>query len=268
MGESRDAGFPVTTSGEAYAFGENAQGDLGIGSTKNQKTPMLVSTLSDVKQVAGGANHTLFLLDDGTVYGAGSNKQGQLGLGKVSQEKKPTRLPGLTGIVEISAGQDESYARNAEGTVWASGLNSHGQMCVGSSAHAITAFTALPLAGPASQISGGGDLNSDGTVAFMVEGVPYACGDDSHGQVGDGETEDKPTPVVMSELLEDEPVEVVEGGESVVFRSAPGEAYTLGNGELGALGNGGETSSFAPLPVQSDVLEVSSVARKVLVLQE
>lgn len=65
-----------------YAFGSNASGQLGIGSTEDASTPQVCrfpngSELPGVpvKIVAGG-NHTLLLLDDGVVYCTGAPRDG------------------------------------------------------------------------------------------------------------------------------------------------------------------------------------------------
>ena len=48
-------------------WGENRYGQLGDGTKTDRTTPVLVTDLSDVKQVSAGRSHTCALLNAGTV---------------------------------------------------------------------------------------------------------------------------------------------------------------------------------------------------------
>lgn len=82
---------------DGYTLGLN-----GITSYDNDKF-VVIPNLTDVKSIAVGGLHTLFLLKDGTVKGCGSNANGQLGVENYFQ-KFPTVIPGLTGVTQITAG--------------------------------------------------------------------------------------------------------------------------------------------------------------------
>lgn len=65
-----------------YAWGLNNWGQLGVGKEyDNTFKAVEISALRDknVKKIAGGDHHTLFLLEDGSVYGCGRNDDYQLG---------------------------------------------------------------------------------------------------------------------------------------------------------------------------------------------
>src|ERR1700730_17120766 len=79
----------------AYAWGNNYYGQLGNGSTEGPEkcntepcsaTPVGVKELSGVTAVAGGANHSLALLENGTVMGWGGNFYGELGNGETKEK--------------------------------------------------------------------------------------------------------------------------------------------------------------------------------------
>jgi alpha-tubulin suppressor-like RCC1 family protein len=72
------------SNGELYGWGMNSSGQLGIGNTNTQLSPVHVSRPIGVAAwtaIACGASHCLALADDGSLYGWGNNYQGQLGLG-------------------------------------------------------------------------------------------------------------------------------------------------------------------------------------------
>ena len=50
-----------------WAWGSGVSGQLGDGGTTNRTTPVQVSGLTGVRQIAAGGSHALALLADGTV---------------------------------------------------------------------------------------------------------------------------------------------------------------------------------------------------------
>jgi alpha-tubulin suppressor-like RCC1 family protein len=269
IGAARRTGYAISTTGQGYAWGENGEGDLCIGNNKLQRTPVAVPGITNAVAVMGGETHVLWLMANGTVEGCGNNKQGQLGLGeRVALESTPVEVPGITEAVEVASGERHSLVRTANGKVYGFGDNQHGQVCVGSRSKQIAVPTEINLPGPASDISAGGDLPGNGHSMILVGGVPYGCGDNASGQLGLGtmssQTARQNSPVVASELLPLGLTQVVALGEATVALSSTGEVYTLGSGEGFALGNGGEESSLAPLPVDSEAVEISGGGRNVI----
>lgn len=82
----------LASNGTVWAWGYNAYGQLGIGSTTNSSTPVQVSGLSNIVQVAAGNNHTLALARDGKLWVWGANGSGQLGDGSTLGELTPKNV--------------------------------------------------------------------------------------------------------------------------------------------------------------------------------
>src|SRR5688500_11976105 len=59
--------------GTVWSWGDNWYGQLGDNSTTQRSTPVQVSGLSGVIEVAAGGNFSLALKSDGTVWAWGSN---------------------------------------------------------------------------------------------------------------------------------------------------------------------------------------------------
>lgn len=107
-------------------WGSTIYGQLGLGGIEQETitTPTKNKFLSNtenshqVKQVACGVNHTLFLLDDGSVHSCGNNDYEQLGHG--GPRKKPEKVEGLEAdfIVQIAAGHSFSLALNKHGQLF------------------------------------------------------------------------------------------------------------------------------------------------------
>ena len=68
-----------------WSFGDNSNGQLGIGDLIDRVTPTQIPNLK-AKSVACGRNHTAIIDKKGNIWSFGNNFFGQLGLGP----KKPT----------------------------------------------------------------------------------------------------------------------------------------------------------------------------------
>jgi alpha-tubulin suppressor-like RCC1 family protein len=69
-----------------------------------------VGTLTGVAFVAGGRDHGLAVLGDGTVRAWGANTYGQLGDGTTTRRTSPVTVPGLSGVETVTAGRAYSAA--------------------------------------------------------------------------------------------------------------------------------------------------------------
>ena len=66
-----EGGIPfiaLKNDGTVWTWGWNEYGQLGDGTTIQRTTPIQVSGLTDVTQIAGGDYHTIAVKNDGTVW--------------------------------------------------------------------------------------------------------------------------------------------------------------------------------------------------------
>eukprot|EP00931_Biecheleriopsis_adriatica_P048535 TRINITY_DN28041_c0_g1_i1.p1 TRINITY_DN28041_c0_g1~~TRINITY_DN28041_c0_g1_i1.p1 ORF type:complete len:940 (-),score=156.95 TRINITY_DN28041_c0_g1_i1:27-2846(-) len=84
----------------AFTWGWGGHGQLGHGNKRNLSEPSAVLALhGDVKDVACGGAHTLFILDSeaasekGSIYACGRNDDGQLGVGTTDEADLPVAVP-------------------------------------------------------------------------------------------------------------------------------------------------------------------------------
>ena len=63
----------VTSTGAVYAWGYNANGQVGDASTTQRNAPTLLATLSEAVGVAAGDSHSLAWTSTGTLWAWGSN---------------------------------------------------------------------------------------------------------------------------------------------------------------------------------------------------
>ncbi len=102
----------LTSSGQVLAWGNNAYGQLGNGTTTNSSTPVAVSLPSGttVTAIAGGSYHSLALTSSGQVLAWGNNAQGELGNGTTTYSSTPIAVSAFPAAVAIAGGGYHSLA--------------------------------------------------------------------------------------------------------------------------------------------------------------
>ncbi len=130
VGAGEYSSFAVSTSGDLYVWGSNGSGQLGLNDLTNRLSPVL-SPLMDVRNVQGGANHTLILTEEGEVLTTGANNFGQLGTGDFLPRLTPTSIS-MSGGSDISAGQYTSLVLRDDRSVFGFGNNAENQLTASS----------------------------------------------------------------------------------------------------------------------------------------
>jgi len=256
----------LAEDGLVYAWGLNASGQLGDGTTVDRNVPTQVTGLSSIVAVSAGADHSvvandgtvfaghsLALASDGTVYAWGDNASGQVGDGTVVDRLTATQVPDLTGIVAISAGGNHSLAVAADGTVYAWGSNTYGEIGDGTTTDRLVPTKVPGLSGIVSV--GGGFGHS---LALSDTGVLYAWGLNNAGQLGDGTTTDRLQPVSVS--VPGNVVGISTGFFHTLAMTASGAVYAWGFNGLGQLGDGTTIDRSAPtlVPGLSGVVAIGA----------
>jgi alpha-tubulin suppressor-like RCC1 family protein len=114
------SGLALLEDGTVMAWGDNDSGELGDGTHTGPEecfpinfcstTPVAVSGLEHVTEIAGSDEHSLALLSDGTVMTWGMNWEGQLGNGTRESSDVPVAVLGLEDATAIAGGEEFSLA--------------------------------------------------------------------------------------------------------------------------------------------------------------
>jgi alpha-tubulin suppressor-like RCC1 family protein len=212
----------LLSNGTVDCWGDNDQGQLGIGTTTGpdtcpgapcSRTPVAVTGLTGVTaiSVGGGVGDgtACALLSNGTVDCWGNNQYGQLGNGTTASSSTPMAVTGLTGVVAISASENFTCALLSNGTVdcWGLGPGTTGpDQCMGCCGGASGgAAVSIPCSMTPVAVSG---LTR---VTAISAGLGYACallsggtvecwGDNAYGELGNGTTTSSSTPLAVTGL--------------------------------------------------------------------
>jgi alpha-tubulin suppressor-like RCC1 family protein len=255
-------GAANAATGVPYAWGDNALGQLGNGTTVDHLAPQPVNVPADVTAMEGGRGHVLALRAGGTVLAWGANGMGQIGDGTTTN--RPTAVPvsGLTGVVQVATGHYHSLALLADGSVRAWGFNSLGQLGDGTTTNR---RTPVPVSGLTQvvAVAGGRDMS----YALRADGTVWAWGQNTLGQLGDGTTTNRLTPVRVGSLTS---VVAIAGGRDhgLAVRS-DGTVWAWGHNGYGQVGDGTTTNRLMPVQVGgvSGVVDVTAGAHHSLALR-
>ena len=99
----------VDDVGQAYIWGRNEHGQLGLGDLRNRYNPTPFSVGEEDETVMGascGATHTMVFTDRGNVFSCGKNDAGQLGIGRMGSPSKTWQGVSVKSAVSVSCGRD------------------------------------------------------------------------------------------------------------------------------------------------------------------
>ena len=176
----------IKTDGTLWVWGQNSQGQLGLGNRTLYSSPKQVGSLTNWSKVAGGSQHTYAIKTDGTLWSWGYSPFGQLGHNNTTSYSSPVQVGSLTNWLEIAAGcYYHSLAIKTDGTLWAWGYNNNGQLGIGTSdpTYSPTQVGALTTW---AQIAGGDQFGH--TKAITTSGYLWMWGKNNNGQLGLGNT--------------------------------------------------------------------------------
>lgn len=185
----------LQSDGTLWAWGDNASGVLGDGTLTRRLSPVRIGTESTWVSVSAGGLHTVAVRSDSTLWGWGSNDYGQLGDGTRISQRRPVQISADRHWSAAEAGGAFTLGLGGYYTsrsVLAWGHNDTGQLGDGTTTDRLTP-TYLPRnAWWKAQVLVAGD--SDGLVV-TTGGALVGWGKNFFGELGDGTTSMRPTPL-------------------------------------------------------------------------
>jgi Regulator of chromosome condensation (RCC1) repeat len=223
-------GEALTTDGRLFAWGDNTQGELGVGTTDFMITPQQVQFPTGViawEDVAAGPGYTMMISQNGLLYGCGKDSLGTFlpWEGPVPAQIDTVRafspLPCIAAsyliesriesgpsdynnlyispngsspetMAAVVAGGDHTVFLTMNGNVITTGDNTYGQLGVGAGANVQTGTVEFPT-GVTQFVAVSAGLRH--SLAIGNDGWLYAWGDNSMGEIGIGAVQNQNEPV-------------------------------------------------------------------------
>ena len=275
-----NATFAIRADGTLWATGINTAWNLGDGTSVNKSNLVQVygPSLSWTKVSAGTDHGAAITAATAKLYTWGTNLAGQLGLGDVLLRSVPTIVTGATSWSAVSAGQSFTTSIDTTGKLYGWGLNSVGQAGTNDSINR-SAPVQIATGTSFSQVNSGLDhsLALDNTAKLYVWGNQAAVllqndayswntldsggsntmgvrsnntlwvwGLNSSGQVGDGTTITKSSPVQIGTSS----WTVVDFGVDAAYGiKSDGTLWGWGNNNVGQVGDGTTINKSSPVQV-------------------
>lgn len=254
------------------AWGKNDYGQLGDNTFRYRSTPKSVPQLGvlqdkTIVQVTRGYSHNLALCSDGTVAAWGDNNYGQLGNSSDVMTRVPvavnvqagtSALAGKT-VVSVAAGLNYSLALCNDGTVAAWGHNHTNQLGGGTLASRALVPFAVNRSSGYSALAGKKVValaaGSYHVLALCSDGTVVAWGAGSSGQIGDGYSFNRSTPVAVkvtagtSALAGKSVIAVAAGTVHSLALCSDGTLAAWGDNDFGQLGINSLGDTYAPVAV-------------------
>ncbi|XP_030635910.1 RCC1 and BTB domain-containing protein 1 isoform X1 [Chanos chanos] len=222
----------ATEEGELYAWGHNGYSQLGNGATNQGVSPVLVATNLQSKRitaVACGSHHSVALTHDGEVFAWGYNNCGQVGSGSTANQPTPRKVSSCLQnkvVVNIACGQTSSMAVVDNGEVYGWGYNGNGQLGLGNNGNQLTPCRLAGLQGLCVLQIACGYAHS---LALTDEGLLYAWGSNTYGQLGTGNKINQLSPVpILAEKERIVEVAACHSTHTSAAKTQSGQVYMWG----------------------------------------
>jgi alpha-tubulin suppressor-like RCC1 family protein len=198
----------VRTDGTVWTWGHNSSGQLGNNTTTPSQKPVQVmgpngtGFLNNVVNVSASNDHVLAWKSDRTLWAWGWNNLGQIGDNTYTPRRTPVQVVGpngtgfLTDVISATAGGAHSVAVRGDGTVWCWGDNNNGSL-----GNNTVTYSPVPIQtlGPngVSVLTDVVEVTAGEffTLARKSDGTVWSWGLNNFGQLGDGTTTLRTTPV-------------------------------------------------------------------------
>jgi alpha-tubulin suppressor-like RCC1 family protein len=235
----------ASVTGTAWCWGFNLDGQLGDGTSTSRLTPVPVMMPSGVTFVGVGAANefTCAGTSTGAAYCWGANSFGRLGDGTLTDRSTPTLVATPGPMILSGIGPDHSCSVGAMPTCW--GYNAHGELGDGTTTARLVPTAVAKPSGVSFNVIATGGAHS---CALNAGGV-YCWGHNGSGQLGDGTTTDRLTPVVIAMPPGVAFEQLALGEQHTCAIARDRTVYCWGNNASGQLGDGTTTNRLTPVHV-------------------
>lgn len=242
--------YGITPSGVLYAWGVNANGQLGDGTTVNKSSPVVVlGGLTWGAVVSTGTTSMAGITTAGALYAWGANGSGQLGDNTIVAKSSPVAVLGGLVAAQVVGNQFTSpsvHVLTTSGQIYGWGDNSFGQLGDGT---ILARSTPVLLTGTLPKFKAVYTDGGFGRVAFgmALDGTLYAWGEattTNKGSSGFGNLVSRSSPVQVAGSLKFSQFHCWQ--QSSMGVTTAGVLYAWGNNTQGQIPDGSTVGKSSP----------------------
>ena len=224
----------VTNDGHLFTWGNNGKGQLGSG-RDSSSFPIAVN-INDISSVSCGGFFSAAISFKGDLFLWGANESGQLGNGSVYPSFLPILIfdaPFKLQFIDVAAGDQHVLALHSNGLLFSWGDNLSGQLGLGDyiSRHKPTLISSLSRYKFVKIAVG-----SSHSLALTTDGVLFAWGSNSGGQLGLGTFASSKIPLIVRNFPMERVAEIAASREFSMILLNNGSVLTCGRNDFGILG--------------------------------
>jgi alpha-tubulin suppressor-like RCC1 family protein len=248
----------VTVDGPSYCWGPNYAGQLGDGAFASRSAPGQVAGGWSFSRLWAGDYHTCAITTAGAALCWGINQGlGTLGNGYLNDSPWPFQVSGGLSFTMVAPANSHTCGLATSGAAYCWGSNFAGNIGDGT-----VGRTTAP-----GVVSGGLSFTSilatsyGSTVCGLTTtGAAHCWGYNVNGQLGDGTTADRPSPVPVAGNLAFAKLVTSTNGDHRCGLTSAGSAYCWGTNWWGQVGNGTTVNRTSPVAVSGSPTFTSIVA--------
>jgi alpha-tubulin suppressor-like RCC1 family protein len=237
--------------------GNNANGQLGIG------TNSVYEILKNVINININININIYtdimttnFVKTYTISSFGLNSSGQLGQNNTTQLLVPTQITSTNIstqiITNVAGGEDHTMFLDSTGKVYSCGHNAYGQLGQNDTTQLLVP-TLIQYFVTNNIIITKVACGYRYTIFLDSTGKVYSCGENTNGQLGQGNTTQllQPTQITSTNISTQIITNVACGSNHTLFINSTGRVYSCGNNSNGQLGQNNTTQLLVPTLITS-----------------
>lgn len=229
------------TDGSLWGWGQNGDGELGLGVFGRRSSPTLVSSTPGWRSITTSLGaFAIAIRTDGTLWGWGANDRCKLGIGTTGDQTSPVQISASTDWKKIAGGTNHVIALKTDGTLWGWGDNTGNQISNTAPPDMQCTPVQIGTATDWADVAAGEGFS----LAVKTDGTLWSWGRNHFGQLGVGNTNTITTQVQVGTATDW--MSVFAGSDHIVAAKTDSSLWGWGLNTSGELGYASPTQQNSP----------------------